>query len=101
MNVTTNANGGHSPAYDETWPPDVQLEWHAGIVALDTGLRIQVTKSSDIRTGVRVDPGLVTDEKYHLRISGPKTSVGIGPVDFHAAWNYLDGVSAGARASQT
>ncbi|MGP3737952.1 hypothetical protein ACTWJ9_33115 (plasmid) [Streptomyces sp. GDS52] len=100
MTVTKNTDGSHSPAYNENWPHPTQLEWHAGIVALETGLRIEVRKSSDIRTGIQPATEKPTEETYHLRLHGPRTSTGIGPMSFHDAWNYLDGVKAGVAAAQ-
>jgi hypothetical protein len=101
MVVTRNADGSHSPAYDEAWPEGTQLEWHAGIVALQTGLRIEVTRSSGIQTGVPTVPGVVAKESYHLSLRGPKTLTGTGPISFDDAWCFLDGVAAGVRAMQT
>ncbi|MGW1980733.1 hypothetical protein [Streptomyces sp. NPDC001889] len=82
MTVTRNADGSHSPLYDENWPQATQLEWHAGIIALDTGLRITVTDQEN--------------DLYSISVRGTTGLSGQGPMDFHTAWAVLDGVRIGA-----
>ncbi|MET9484774.1 hypothetical protein [Streptomyces sp. NPDC006638] len=84
MTVTRLPDGGHSPLYDENWPPVTQLAWHAGIVALDTGLRITVRDFEG--------------DRYSIAVRGGTTLTGLGPMGFHQAWSYLDGVRTGAQA---
>lgn len=83
MNVTLAPNGSHRPPYDETWPHITQLEWHAKIVASDTGLTIRVTGSGD--------------DRYSVSIKGGRGLSGVGPMGFQEAWAFLDGVKVGAR----
>lgn len=94
MNVTKNQDGSHSPAFDEDWEPVEQLRWHAGVVALATGLRIEVTDHGGIPD--RLDYGTV---RFHLSVRGTRTLVGGGPMHFADAWSFLDGVKAGATAA--
>jgi hypothetical protein len=98
MTVTRNEDGSHSPAYDENWPEAVQLEWHAGIVAVETGLRIQVQCSSDIVTGVRVEGD--HPDTYRVTLKGPRVLTSYGAMEFRQAWSFLDGVRAAVQASQ-
>jgi hypothetical protein len=86
MTVTRNPDGSHSPLYDENWPQATQLAWHAGIVALDTGLRITVT-----------DQG---NDHYSIGVRGTKGLSGQGPMGFHQAWSLLDGIRIGAREAR-
>ncbi|MEV5129211.1 hypothetical protein AB0K87_01610 [Streptomyces sp. NPDC053705] len=83
MDVTLSPDGSHSPQYDETWPRLTQLEWHAGIVALDTGLTIRVRDAAD--------------DLYSVSVKSGGGLSGNGPMGFHEAWAFLDGVKVGAR----
>lgn len=87
MNVTLTPNGSHSPQYDETWPRVTQLEWHAGIIALETGLTIHVTGSGD--------------DRYSVSVKGGGGLSGAGSMGFQEAWSFLDGVKVGARHAAT
>lgn len=84
--VTLNADGSHSPAYDETWPEATQVRWAVAVAALETGLRIDVREQEE--------------GWYSLSVKGPRTLVGNGPMSAESAYGYLDGVRAGVRASQ-
>jgi hypothetical protein len=98
MTVTRNLDGSHNPSYDENWPQAVQLEWHAGIVALETGLRIQIKCSSGIVTGVRIEGD--HPDTYRVTLRGPRVLTSCGSMDFRQAWNFLDGARAAVQASQ-
>lgn len=87
MNVTLTPNGSHSPQYDETWPRITQLEWHAGIVSLETGLTILIRDSGD--------------DRYSVSVKSSTGLSGLGPMAFQEAWAYLDGVKVGARHATT
>jgi hypothetical protein len=82
MDVTKHPDGSYSPPYDADWPPDIQLQWTAGVVAAETGLRINVT-----------DLGADT---YALRVG----SSGQSPMDVRYAYAFLDGVQTGAREAR-
>jgi hypothetical protein len=82
VNVTRNEDGSHSPAYDETWPPHIQLQWSAGVVAVDTGLHIHVN-----------DLG---DDKYAVHVGAS----GLSPMDLASTYAFLDGVQTGAREAR-
>jgi hypothetical protein len=98
MDLTKNEDGSHTPAFDEDWEPVDQLRWHAGVVALATGLRITVTDTGGI-PGERVDRLVYGEVRFHLGIRGTRTFLGNGPMHFADAWSFLDGVKAGATAA--
>ncbi|PZT71479.1 hypothetical protein [Streptomyces sp. AC1-42T] len=98
MDVTKNDDGSHSPAFDESWEPVDQLRWHAGVVALATGLRIEVKDVGGI-PGERVDRLVYGTVRFNLTVSGRRRLVGAGPMHFADAWAYLDGVHAGVAAA--
>jgi hypothetical protein len=98
MDVTKNQDGSHSPPFDEDWEPADQLRWHAGVVALATGLRIEVKAYGGI-PGERVDRLDYGTVRFHLSVRGTRTLVGGGPMHFADAWSFLDGVKAGATAA--
>lgn len=100
MAVTRNEDGSHSPAYVVDWPERLQVEWAVGVAAVATGLRITVTASSEIKTGVVSDGTESTSETYHLRIQGGRTSIGSGGRTAPEVYAFLDGVQAAARALQ-
>jgi hypothetical protein len=79
VNVTRNPDGSHEPAYDESWPPRLQLEWSAGVVSAKTGLRIHVSE--------------VGEDQYAVRVG----SSGLTPMSLANAYAFLDGVAVGAR----
>lgn len=100
MVVTRNADGSHSPAYDENWAEPIQVEWYAGCIAVDTGLRITVTRGSHIRTALSVPEG--DPKTYHVRIQGTnRTSFGNGPFTAQQLYQFLDGVKVGVGATQS
>jgi hypothetical protein len=98
MVVTRNADGSHTPAYDETWPEHIQVEWSAGCAAVETGLRIHVTRGSDIQGGVPRPSD--APETYHFRIQGERSSFGTGNMTAQEAYRFLDGVRAGVAATR-
>lgn len=89
MTVTRNADGSHSPAYDDAWPEATQLEWLAGCAALETGLHIEVKALDQGRSGL-----------YTFLLKGPRRLIGNGNMTFQEACGYLDGVRAGVNASR-
>ena len=82
VNVTRNLDGTHNPPYDENWPPRLQLEWSAGLVAEKTGLRIYIS-----------DLG---DDQYAVRVGGS----GLSPMSLSNEYAFLDGVQIGAREAR-
>lgn len=82
VNVTRDPDGSHSPAYDESWPASVQLQWSAGVAACETGLRIHVRDLGEDRYAVHVG------------------SSGQSPMDLATAYAFLDGVQTGAREAR-
>ncbi|MEU6979610.1 hypothetical protein [Streptomyces sp. NPDC046371] len=82
LTVTQSPDGSHRPAYDADWPPLTQLEWSAGVAAIETGLTIRVTESG---------------QGYHLSVSGGRGLSGVGPMPLSGAYAFLDGVRLGAR----
>ncbi len=99
MTVTRNQDGSHSPAYDEDWPELTQLEWHAGVITLETGLPIEVQCTSNLPTGVRVrDYPDVRQDIFRVVVKGPCALANTGGMEFKEAWSFLDGVKAATIA---
>lgn len=74
--------GSHiEPPLDQTWTDAAKLAWHAAIVNADTGLTIRISTGG-----------------YRFNISTP--GAGTGPLDFHSAWTYLNGIDHGVRAAR-
>lgn len=82
VDVTRNPDGTHNPPYNADWPPHLQLQWSAGVVAAETGLSVQV-----------IDLG---DDKYAVHVGGS----GLSPMDLRDAYAFLDGVQIGAREAR-
>lgn len=82
MNVTRNSDGSHTPPYDAEWPPHLQLQWSAGVVAYKTGLPVHVS-----------DLG---GDKYAVHVGGS----GQSPMDLANAYAFLEGVQVGAREAR-
>lgn len=80
------------PEFDQRWSALQKLQWHAAVVEVDCGIRLEVHAGSR-RTLIfgkwREVPG-------SFSISGPRFSV--APFTFDGAWDYLNGFSAGVRA---
>lgn len=98
MDVSKNPDGSHFPPYNEDWDEDTQLEWYVGCVNADTGLRIDLRHRSQTGVGLTPEQLEAIPEKYHLTVRGPRTLASQGPMDFHSAWAFLDGVRATAHA---
>lgn len=81
MTVTRNPDGSHWPPYNTDWPEQLQVEYAAGCVAADTGIRI------DVRPADGTSP-----QKYHLRLQHDGRSAGGSLLTAQEAYNYLDGV---------
>lgn len=69
------------PHLQAHWSPLEQLRWHAAVVNLDCDLHITV------------EPHAGRDDEF--LVCGLRCSH--GPLDFHDAWKFLNGVSFGAR----
>lgn len=95
MAVTRSADGSAHPAYDATWPERLQVEWMAGCVALDTGLRIDVKPASTIRTGVGYTPPADAPEEYYLTVRSGRTLTGGSKYTAEGVYAFLDGLKAG------
>jgi hypothetical protein len=99
MKVARNPDGSHRPAYDADWPELTQLEWHAGVVALETGLPIEVGCTSNLPAGMRVrDYPDVHQDIFRVTVKGPWALASAGAMEFRAAWSFLDGVKAATIA---
>lgn len=82
MDITRNPDGSHNPPYNEEWPPPLQLEWSAGVVAADTGLHVSIR-----------DLG---EDQYAVRVG----SSGQSPIGLAGAYAFLDGVQTGVREAR-
>lgn len=75
---------------DEDWPAWKRLEWHAAVVAEDTGLPIRISEArfSSKRFGKwRVDPDMFSVNFGHGSI---------GAYPYAEAWALLTGLTLGA-----
>jgi hypothetical protein len=99
MTVTRDEDGSHSPAYDAEWPELTQLQWHAGVITLETGLPIEVHCTSNVPPGMRLrDHPDVHQNIFRVSVKGPWALAGAGAMDFLQAWSFLDGVKAATVA---
>ena len=87
--VRTQGNVRPEPPLDPAWPDIVKLDWKAGCVTADTGLDITVEQ---------LTAGLFGRD-YSIAIKGEYGGISAGPFGYNSAWTYLNGISAGARAS--
>lgn len=95
MNVTRLHDGGSSwiePELDPNWSDLQKLEWHAAVVAHDTGLDLVKVTKSDYRVGGIPMPGY-----FCIQIGYGHS---IAPLSFRQSWSYLNGVARGAVAHQ-
>ncbi|NKS52560.1 hypothetical protein GS500_04690 [Rhodococcus hoagii] len=80
------------PALDSRWPDAVKLSWHAAVAEADSGVQVRVAPAN-----YSID-GVPQHGYYNIKIG---TSWGVssyGPLRYDSAWDYMNGVSAGARA---
>ncbi|MGW0672570.1 hypothetical protein [Streptomyces sp. NPDC002746] len=74
------------------------LRWHAGVVALTTGVRIEVTADGGIPRE-RVDRLVYSTVRFSLVVCGTRNVTATGPMHFVEPWSFLDGVKTGAIAA--
>lgn len=79
-----------SPPIDQEWDQLTQLQWHAAIVEMDTGIPIKVTDEGR----VWVEGKLQTDIRFLVFIG----NTGASPMRFDTAWTYLNGAAAMGEA---
>jgi hypothetical protein len=94
MAVTRHEDGSHWPPYRDDWPDQLQVEYAVGCTAMETGLRIKVTKT---------EARFLTDgaaQTYHLHIYAGRTSMGRGPLNEQELYSFLDGFEAGVKAAE-
>ncbi|MDJ0010116.1 hypothetical protein [Gordonia alkanivorans] len=86
-------NGSHiEPPLDQKWSELDKLRWNAGVVIADTGVPLRIKLNDNARyTSNGVDIPV-----YGLQLGSMSTSR-----RFHAMWDYLNGVSAGAVEALT
>jgi hypothetical protein len=81
--------GDHiEPPLDEGWDAFTKLRWKAAVTAHDTGLTVDVEEGA-----LRDDSGNPVPGWYGIGVGRS----GAAAFDFHSAWTYLNGVSAGAQ----
>lgn len=89
MTVTRvhDSGGSHiEPPLDPEWSDIEKMRWQAGVVLVESGVTVRI--NDDARYSVNgVDIPVIG-----IQIGSSSTSR-----TFHAAWDYLNGVSAGAR----
>lgn len=81
--VHTDGGSHIEPPLNQAWDDYTKLQWHAAVVAHDTGLTIRIHKQ--FRRG-----------QYGVQIVGYS---GAGSFDFRSAWVYISGVDAGAHTT--
>ncbi|QMU19333.1 hypothetical protein [Gordonia rubripertincta] len=86
-------NGSHiEPPLNPDWSELDKLRWKAGVVIADAGVPLRITLNDNARyTSDGVDIPV-----YGLQLGSMSTSR-----RFHAMWDYLNGVSAGAVEALT
>lgn len=93
------ANGSYvEPPLQQEWDQATKLAWHASVVAYDTGLDITVAtggmRRKNRRRWWRPRPRWRdVPNVYSIRIDGST----LMHVTYAAAWDYLNGISVGAR----
>ena len=84
--------GSHiEPALNESWSRFQKLQWHAAVVAHDTGLIVSVF---DKAVNVRILGVEVYTSRFGVRVGAAYQS----PLTFDQAWTYLNGAAAAAEA---
>jgi hypothetical protein len=92
-------HGSHiEPPLGQSWDNSTKLEWHAAVVALDTGLDIEIGPGAlrVMRRGIwHAEP-----DTYSVNImAGGGTTTSCSALNYHEAWIYLNGVRAGVWAT--
>lgn len=81
MQVTRNPDGSHWPPYREDWSEQLQVEYAAGCVSADTGIRIEVRPAA-----------ARTPQKYYVRMDYERRSAGGMILTAQEVYVFLDGV---------
>lgn len=85
--VQTTSGGSHiEPPLQDTWSEIEKLRWHAGVVLVDSGVRVTINDSERYSVNGRDVPVI------GIQVGNTMTSK-----RFDDAWNYLNGVSAGGQ----
>jgi hypothetical protein len=88
-------HGSHiEPPFNPHWTNLQKLQWQAAVISADSGLPVTVDLSDTRRKtlfGWRRIPG-----RYAVHVDG----TGISPLTFDSAWDYMNGVLAGAEAAR-
>lgn len=90
MNITRvhDAKGSHiEPPLDPAWDDLAMLTWKAAVVAHDTGITINVCPGN-----YEID-GEALSGYYNVVVG----STSLGPLNYRSVWDYLSGVTTGAR----
>jgi len=86
--VTTEWGSRIEPPLDQSWSDLEKLRWHAAVVGVDAGVvapRVDVCDYSSRRFGI-----WFPNRGYY-------TVQGCGPLRYAEAWDYLNGMLAGAK----
>lgn len=87
-------NGSHiDPPLNQAWSELDRLRWHAGVVQADCGVTAYITPGALSTPGPFGRMRRHMDE-YAIRIGARSSS----SFNYHEAWDYLNGVEAGANA---
>jgi len=95
----SDARGSHiEPALDPEWDNLTKLQWHAAVIAVDTGYEIWVRPgdTSILRDGVWE----TIADQYNVTIKAGEAWSDCGAGNFGQTWSFLEGVRAGARAAE-
>lgn len=92
-------SGSHvEPPLDQAWSDLEKLRWHAGVVEADSGVRAFIIPRAMTEKAVLglVGPFRTRWDLYSIRIGNSSHSA----FNFNEAWDFLNGVDAGANAAR-
>ena len=95
--IEDERGGSHvEPPLLQSWDELTKLSWKAGTVWAATGVRVHImpgAMSEPVILG-RFGPVVTRQDRFALRIGASS----IAAFDYRSAWDYLNGVEAGAAA---
>jgi hypothetical protein len=90
--VKTADGSTPEPGLEQSWTPLEKLRWHAALVEHETGVAVRVGRA-EYSVGGTPQHGF-----FNISLSYTNGAWSSGPHSFRGAWDYLNGVSAGAEA---
>jgi hypothetical protein len=80
------------PRLDQNWSPLEKLAWHAAVARVDCGVEVTVTESE---YSIQILGVWIRQRGYYDIAVRSSTC---GPMNYHGAWDYINGIVAGANA---